>query len=119
LARNGPPHPAHGIKMRYANPLNGGYAFPTIAVFIQWLPKAFAGQAYRSTDGTVFNVVEGSGRIAFDDSSIAFAPHDVFVVPPWTSYRLTTDSECVLFSYSDRAAQETLGFWREEDPPRA
>jgi len=27
-----------------------------------------------------------------------------------------TESECVLFSYSDRAAQETLGFWREQDP---
>ena len=26
------------------------------------------------------------------------------------------DGECVLFSLSDRAAQETLGFWREEDP---
>jgi gentisate 1,2-dioxygenase len=38
------------------------------------------------------------------------------VVPPWTSYYIVTESECVLFSYSDRAAQEALGFWREEDP---
>src|SRR6516225_1804443 len=37
LAKAGPLHPAHGIKMRYANPLNGGYVYPTIAVFIQWL----------------------------------------------------------------------------------
>jgi gentisate 1,2-dioxygenase len=47
---------------------------------------------------------------------IAFEPHDVFVVPPWTHYHLTAASECVLFSLSDRAAQETLGFWREQDP---
>jgi gentisate 1,2-dioxygenase len=38
------------------------------------------------------------------------------VVPPWTPHHFKTDRECVLFSYSDRAAQEALGFWREEDP---
>jgi gentisate 1,2-dioxygenase len=116
LAKAGPLHPAHGIKMRYANPLNGGYVYPTIAVFIQWLPQGFSGQSYRSTDGTVFTVVEGSGRAHIGDVDIAFEPHDVFVVPPWTHYHLTAASECVLFSLSDRAAQEALGFWREQDP---
>ncbi len=116
LARSGPLHPAHGIKMRYANPVDGGYVYPTIAVFIQWLPKAFSGQTYRATDGTVFNVVEGIGRAHVGDEVFAFSPHDVFVVPPWTAYHLETEGECVLFSYSDRAAQEALGFWREEDP---
>jgi gentisate 1,2-dioxygenase len=38
-----------------------------------------------------------------------FEPHDVFVVPPWTHYHFATERECVLFSYSDRAAQEALG----------
>src|SRR5262249_28612496 len=96
-------------------PAGGDYVYPTIAVFIQWLPKAFAGQTYRSTDGTVFLVVEGHGRIRFDDTEFAFAPHGIFVAPPWTAYRLEADGDCVLFSYSDRAAQETLGFWREQD----
>ena len=90
--------------------------YPTIAVFIQWLPKGFSGQTYRSTDGNVFNVVEGSGRAYIGGEEFAFAPHDVFVIPPWTPYHFKTDDECVLFSYSDRAAQEALGFWREEDP---
>jgi gentisate 1,2-dioxygenase len=116
LARNGPLHPSHGIKMRYANPLDGGYVYPTIAVFIQWLPGAFSGQTYRATDGTAFNVVEGRGRVHIGDKMFAFDRHDTFVVPAWTPYHLETDSECVLFSLSDRAAQEKLGFWREEDP---
>jgi gentisate 1,2-dioxygenase len=38
----------------------------------------------------------------------------VFVVPSWEFCQLTAATECVLFSYSDRAAQEALGFWREE-----
>jgi gentisate 1,2-dioxygenase len=116
LARSGPLHPSHGIKMRYANPLDGGYVYPTIAVFIQYLPKGFSGQTYRSTDGTAFNVVEGRGTAHIGDQSFDFEPHDVFVAPAWTPYHLTTTEDCVLFALSDRAAQEKLGFWREEDP---
>ena len=116
LAQSGPLHPSHGIKMRYANPLDGGYVYPTIAVFIQYLPKGFSGQTYRSTDGTVFNVVEGRGTAHIGDRSFDFEPHDVFVVPAWTPYHLTAAEDCVLFALSDRAAQEKLGFWREEDP---
>jgi gentisate 1,2-dioxygenase len=29
-------------------------------------------------------------------------------------YTHKADSEAVMFSYSDRGAQELLGFWREE-----
>ena len=115
LAGSGQFHSAHGIKMRYASPVSGGHVFPTIAAFIQWLPRGFSGQTYRSTEGAVFNVVEGSGRAHIGDADFLFEAHDVFVVPPWTTYRLESDAECVLFSYSDRAAQEALGFWREAD----
>ena len=114
LARSGEIHPAHGVKLRYANPASGGHPFPTMAAFMQWLPKSFAGKTIRGTDGTVFNVVEGHGSVTIGEEKFAFAPHDVFVVPPWCAYRFDTDSECVLFSFSDRAGQQTLGFWREQ-----
>jgi gentisate 1,2-dioxygenase len=114
LARHGEPHAAHGYKLRYANPATGGHAFPTMAVCMQWLPKGFAGSNYRSTDGTVFCVVEGHGSMNIGDTGFKFAPHDVFVAPSWEFYQLKAATECVLFSYSDRAAQEALGFWREE-----
>jgi gentisate 1,2-dioxygenase len=114
LAKSGPPHPSHGYKLRYANPGTGGHAFPTMAAFMQWLPKGFSGRDYRSTDGTVFCVAEGSGRAAIGTARFEFAPHDVFVVPAWETYRLEAGSDCMIFSYSDRAAQEALGFWREE-----
>jgi gentisate 1,2-dioxygenase len=41
------------------------------------------------------------------------APHDVLVVPGWLAYTLHAASDLVLFSYSDRVAQEKLGLWRE------
>ena len=81
LARSGPPHPSHGYKLRYANPANGGHPFPTMAVFMQLLPEKFAGRSYRSTESTVFCVVEGRGSVAIGETRFDFAPHDVFVVP--------------------------------------
>jgi gentisate 1,2-dioxygenase len=114
LSRQGPPHRAHGMKMRYANPINGKHPFPTMAVFMQLLPAGFAGEAYRSTDGTVFSVVEGSGAVEIAGEPLSFGPRDIFVVPSWMPYRLKAKDEAVLFSFSDRAAQESLGFWREE-----
>ena len=113
-SRNERPHAAHGFKMRYANPATGGHPFPTMAVFLQLLPEGFAGASCRSTDGAVFAVVEGDGRVEIAGGIFEFSPHDIFVVPSWTPYRLSATSESVLFSFSDRAAQESMGFWREE-----
>jgi gentisate 1,2-dioxygenase len=114
LAKSGPPHPSHGYKLRFANPATGGHAFPTMAAFMQWLPKGFSGRDSRSTDGTVFCVAEGSGSVAVGTARFDFAPHDVFAVPSWEPYRIEAGSDCAIFSYSDRAAQEALGFWRED-----
>ena len=33
---------------------------------------------------------------------------------PWQPYSFHADSEIELFSYSDRAGQEALGYWREQ-----
>ena len=53
--------PYHGLKMRYVNPVDGGWAMPTIGTCLQLLPKDFKTLPYRSTDATVFVGVEGSG----------------------------------------------------------
>ena len=113
LAREGNPDPAHGHRLRYRRPDTGADPFPTMAVFLQHLPAGFSGRSYRSTDGAVFCVFEGRGTVVIGEKTFEFAPHDVFVVPSWEAYRLAAAAETVLFSYSDRAAQETLGFWRE------
>jgi gentisate 1,2-dioxygenase len=114
LQRNGAPHPCHGTKMQYVNPATGTYPIPTIGAFVQLLPKAFRGQPYRSTDGTVFSVVEGKGRSRIGDHVYEWEPKDVFVVPSWCPVSHEADAEAVLFSYSDRPVQKALGFWREQ-----
>jgi gentisate 1,2-dioxygenase len=114
LAQDAEPHRAHGFRLRYADPASGRHPFPTMAVFLQLLPKGFSGAFGRSTDGTVFNVVEGGATVEVGKQRYEVGPHDVFVVPPWERFRFSSRSECVIFSYSDRAAQEALGFWREQ-----
>lgn len=107
-------HPAHGVKLRYSNPLTGGHPFPTMAVFMQLLPAGFQGRRFRSTENTVLVIVEGRGVVEMADRRFEFAPHDVLAAPAWSSIRFVTDEQAVIFSYSDRAAQERLGFWRED-----
>jgi len=114
LSRSSDPDAAQGYRLRYANPATGGHPFPTMAVFMQWLPKGYAGRRARSTDGAVYCVVEGRGSVVIGETRFDFSPHDVFVVPSWEFCQLTAATDSVLFSYSDRAAQEALGFWREE-----
>ena len=115
LSKSGDPHPSHGWKLRYTNPDTGRDPFPTMAAFIQRLPRGFAGRDYRSTDSAVYCVVEGRGSVVIGAAQYELAPHDVFVVPSWETHRFSAASECVIFSYSDRAAQEALGFWREAE----
>ncbi|HXX21355.1 MAG TPA: gentisate 1,2-dioxygenase [Candidatus Acidoferrum sp.] len=113
MLRNGPVDPCHGVKLRYANPLTGGSVMPTMSAAIQLLPAGFRTAPYRSTDGTVFVVVEGRGRSEIGDATFDWAENDVFVAPSWAPQRHDAGTEATLFSFSDRAAQEKLGLWRE------
>ena len=113
MRRHGEFDDCHGFKMRYVNPLTGGWAMPTIGAAIQLLPCAFSGAAYRSSDSTVFVVVEGAGRTMIAGQKFDWREHDVFVAPSWQEYRHEAACDSVLFSFSDRPVQEKLGLWRE------
>ncbi len=106
--------PCHGLKMTYSNPETGGYAMPTIGAFIQLLPKDFATEPYRSTDGTVYSVVEGAGRSTVGDQVFEWEKRDTFVAPSWAWQKHEASSDAVLFSFSDRPVQDALGLWREQ-----
>lgn len=114
LHRNGDPDPCHGHKMRFVNPLTGGFAMPTIGTFMQMLPGGFRSRPYRSTDATVVTPVEGHGRSWIGDTVIEWSPRDLFVVPSWATVRHEASSAAVLFSFSDRPVQLATGLFREE-----
>ena len=114
MAKEGNADPCHGWKMEFINPLTGGHAMPTIAAFIQLLPAGFATRAWRSTEGTVYSVVEGEGEVSIGTERFAFSPRDAFVAPSWHPVEIRARRETVLFSFSDLPGQEAMGLWREQ-----
>jgi gentisate 1,2-dioxygenase len=118
LERDAPIDAWDGSKLRYVNPLTGGWTMPTIGTFLQKLPAGFSGKGWRQTDGAVYSVVEGHGEVTIASGEqewrFAFGPRDHFVVPSWHTARLASAQGCVLFSFSDRPVHEALGIHREE-----
>jgi gentisate 1,2-dioxygenase len=117
LKKTGEIDGSHGARVRYANPINGGPVLPTMGASLALLPKGFNGEKYRATDGTIFVCTEGGGTTTVEDKVLEWGPNDVFVVPPWKRYAHRVAKESVLFSISDRPAQEALGIWRQDRNP--
>jgi gentisate 1,2-dioxygenase len=113
LKKAGDVDPRHGARVRYVNPMTGSWVMPTMGAHLALLPKGFKGESYRSTDGTIFVCAEGQGSTNIDGVDFEWTQNDVFVVPPWKRYTHQASKESVLFSISDRPAQEALGIWRE------
>ena len=117
LRKTGDIDKSHGVRVRYANPINGGPVLPTMGANLALLPKGFKGEKYRATDGTIFVCTEGGGTTKVEDATLEWGPNDVFVVPPWKRYSHQTAKDSVLFSISDHPAQVALGIWREDKNP--
>jgi gentisate 1,2-dioxygenase len=105
------PHWGHALE--FLNPADGGSIMPTIAAHVRLLPKGFETRARKSSDGTIFVVVEGSGTAMVGEREIALAPRDIVVVPSWSELRLQASETLVLFAYSDKASQQKLNLYRE------
>lgn len=114
MSRTRAPDPCHAFKMIYINPVTGGSAMPTLTTAMQLVPKGFETMVYRSTAGTVFSVVEGSGVVTIDGQAFSYSPRDIFVAPSWSKFTIEATSESVIFSYSDRIVQEKLDLFREQ-----
>jgi len=107
-------NPVYGYKLRYSNPVNGSSPFQTMSVFIQYLPENFLGGQYRTTENTILNVAEGECIVKTENGEFHLKQHDIMVIPSWTLHSFSSTQETIIFSFSDKTAQEALGFWREE-----
>jgi len=106
------PHLGHALE--FLNPADGGAIMPTISAHVRLLPAGFATRPRRSTDGTIFVVVEGSGSAIIDGKTIALTPRTIVVAPSWRSVEFKADTPLVLFGFSDKTAQEKLHLYKEE-----
>jgi gentisate 1,2-dioxygenase len=100
-----------GGKLHYGD---GEFTMPTIDAWLQLLPPGSRTKPRRSTDATVYCVTEGHGQSHIGGATFPWGPHDIFMVPSWSAVSHEVEQEAVLFSFSDRPLQKTLGLWREE-----
>jgi gentisate 1,2-dioxygenase len=107
-----------GYKLAYTNPTTGGSPMPTIATFMQRLPKGFVGKPHRQTDGVVYSVYQGSGTVRItgvtSEHIFHFKPRDHFVIPSWHNVEFSSPDGATLFSFSDQPIHKALGIHREE-----
>jgi len=104
----------HGYRMRYLHPTTGEDIIPTTAAFLNLLPKGFSGATYQCTDSPIYIVLEGSGKTEIGSQVIEWGENDVFTIPSWMPFRHASMEGAILFSFSDRGAQERLGCWLEK-----
>jgi gentisate 1,2-dioxygenase len=114
IASSGECDECEGIRSAFTNPTTGASPIRTMGAFMQLLPAGFAGTPLRSTDGAVYAVVEGHGRVTVGGDIWDVGPSDIFVVPGWTWHRFDAQDRMIVFSFSDRPLQQQLGVWREE-----
>jgi gentisate 1,2-dioxygenase len=107
------PHLGHALE--FLNPADGGEIMPTISAHVRLLPAGFESRNRRSSDGTIFVVVEGIGEAVIEGDRIALEPRDILAVPSWRTVRFRAKNQMVLFGYSDKACQQKLSLYREED----
>ncbi|MEE2995919.1 MAG: gentisate 1,2-dioxygenase [Pseudomonadota bacterium] len=113
LAKSGDIDPRHGIKLEYINPTTGGPVMPTIATYMQMLPKGFAGDTYQTTAAWVYHCVEGSGSTIINGRKMDWKARDTFVVPAWYKHEHQANEDAFLFSFTDQPVQQKLGLFRE------
>jgi gentisate 1,2-dioxygenase len=107
------PHLGHALE--FLNPVNGGPIMPTISAHVRLMPAGFTTRDRRATDGTIFVVVEGEGEVIVEGKAIPLKPREILVVPSWKTLRFSAQSQVVLFGYSDKACQEKLNLYKEEN----
>lgn len=105
-------NPYDGVSVEYTN-LTGGPALPTLACFASLLRAGQHTKAHRHTGGTIYHVIQGSGRSIIAGKVFQWEEKDTFVVPSWTYHEHQAAQESVLFSYSDSAALHPLGLYYE------
>lgn len=115
MAQSAEIDPHFGHALEFLNPADGGAIMSTISAHVRLLPTGFATLPRRSTEGTVFVVVEGSGVVIVEGREVPLAERDILVVPSWKELVMRAETSLILFAYSDKAAQEKLNLYRESN----
>lgn len=101
--------------LRYVNPATGGPVLSRLDCYLLGLRRGMPTQRYRSTSNAVCFVVEGAGKSAVGEATIAWETNDIFTLPHWSwiSHTARTES-AIVFQSTDRDVMRRLELLREE-----
>lgn len=111
--------PYDGIIVDYVDPRNGGPLSRTLDYQMQLLRPGEQTQKHRHTYGQVFVCLEGEGYTEIDGERYDWGASDAFCLPTFRWHRhvnISTTTDAVLYSVSDRAAMRALGLLWEDQP---
>jgi gentisate 1,2-dioxygenase len=94
--------------VRYVNPATGGDVMPTVRAEFHRLARGTATAPRRDVGSSVFQVFVGTGEVTVGDRRWEVARGDLFVVPSWQPWEVTTESGLDLFRFSDAPIVERL-----------
>jgi gentisate 1,2-dioxygenase len=107
----------YGLKMEFIDPTSGSPAISTISTFVQLMPNGFSSAPYKSTESTIFSIIEGRGTIECTSASgvttFRYSPRDIIAIPSWNAYTVMCETESIFFCASDRVTKQKLGIWKE------
>jgi gentisate 1,2-dioxygenase len=113
MAANAEIDPHLGHALEFINPGNGGPVMPTISAHARMIPAGFETAPRRSSDGSVYVVVEGEGTALINGVQHRLRERDVISIPSWNEIRFSASNDLILFAFSDRASQEKLNLYKE------
>jgi gentisate 1,2-dioxygenase len=105
--------PGHAA-VRFSNPTTGGDVMPTIRAEFHRLRQGAISEPRRDVGSSVWQVFAGSGSVRIGGNALSLERGDLFVVPSWVEYELTSGEGLDLFRFSDAPIFEALGQYRTE-----
>lgn len=114
--------PGHAA-VRFIDPRTGGDVLPTIRAQFHRVVRGVQTAPRRETGSSVYQVFDGAGRVTVGDRSWSVVRGDLFVVPSWSTWSITSDATLSdsdsgsldLFHFSDAPIFEKLGLYRSEE----
>jgi gentisate 1,2-dioxygenase len=98
--------------VRFTNPTTGGDVMPTIRAEFHRLRAGAVSDARREVGSSVWQVFSGTGSVLVSGTEHCLERGDLFVVPSWAEYELTSGDGMDLFRFSDAPIFEALGQYR-------
>ena len=110
-----PPRKDGARFLRYVNPATGGPVLSRLDCYLLGLTRGAATRRYRTTSNAICMVVEGAGKSAIGDRTLAWEENDIFTLPHWSwiSHTASTQSATIFMS-TDRDVMRRLELLREE-----